>query len=49
MYEIAWKEITARGRIVCKRRAFRSESDRETRCGRGADPPEDVHPLSELS
>ena len=30
MYEIAWKEITARGRIVCKRRAFRSESARET-------------------
>ena len=29
MYEIAWKEITARGRIVCKRRAFRSESARE--------------------
>ena len=30
MYEIAWKEITTRGRIVCKRRAFRSESARET-------------------
>ena len=30
MYEIAWKEITARGRIVCKRRAFRFESARET-------------------
>ena len=30
MYEIAWKEITARGRIVCKRKAFRSECARET-------------------
>lgn len=30
MFEIAWKEITARGRIVCKRRAFKSDIARET-------------------
>lgn len=30
MYEIAWREITAKGHIVCKRRAFKSESARET-------------------
>ena len=26
MFEVAWKEITAKGRIVCKRKAFKSES-----------------------
>ena len=30
MFEIAWREITAKGRIVCKRRTFKSESARET-------------------
>ena len=30
MFEITRKEITAKGRIVCKRRAFKSESARET-------------------
>jgi len=30
VYEIAWKEITARGRIVCKRKSFKSDSARET-------------------
>ena len=30
MFEVAWREITAKGRIVCKRRAFKSESARET-------------------
>ena len=29
MFEIAWREITAKGRIVCKHRAFKSESARE--------------------
>ena len=24
MYRVAWKEINSRGRIVCKRKAFRS-------------------------
>ena len=30
MYEIAWKEITTKGRIVYKRRAFKSDTARET-------------------
>ena len=30
MFEVAWKEITARGRIVCKRKSFKSDSARET-------------------
>ena len=29
-FEVAWKEITAKGRIVCKRRAFKSDTARET-------------------
>ena len=30
MFEVAWKEITAKGRIVCKCRAFKSDTARET-------------------
>ena len=30
MYAVAWKEINSRGRIVCRRRAFRSGSALDT-------------------
>ncbi len=30
MYEVAWKEINSRGRIVCKRKAFRSSCALDT-------------------
>ena len=29
MFEVAWKEINSKYRIVCKRKAFKSESARE--------------------
>ena len=30
MFGITWKEITAKGRVVCKRKAFKSDCARET-------------------
>ena len=30
MFEVAWKEITAKGHIAYKRRAFKSDTARET-------------------
>ena len=30
MYQVAWKEINSKGRIVCKRKAFKSSSALDT-------------------